>query len=573
MSHKFFCLVLHSHIPFVINHGGWPHGTDWLYEAAAESYLPLLRVLTRLAGEGISPRVNISFTPVLMEQLKSRVFISGFKKYLRMKIEIARNDQVHFQKTGESYLAELASFWERFYQQVYEDFVLTWKEDILEGFRRLQDEGQVEILTSAATHAYLPLLSRDWSIQSQIAQGKVSYQQYFGRPPEGFWLPECAYRPRRLWQHPFNKREPQALRPGLDQFLAEAGLKYFFVESHLLRGGEAKGVYLERFPALRRVWEGARKTSEAMASEKSLTPYWPYLSEPGRIAFFARDPKSGQQVWSSKTGYPGDGWYLEFHKKHFPGGLRYWRITGSQTDLGEKLPYFPERAQERLEEHASHFVETLVRDLEAKTEAVVASLYDTELFGHWWFEGPEWLYRVIKKLASAEVKLETARACLDFLAPNLIVSLGEGSWGAGGFHWTWLNEDTAWVWKKIYQLEQELEVVSPDQVRKKKRVWKQLAREKFLLESSDWPFLISTWTARDYAENRAAEHYQRAKALLEWLRRPEPLSEVEKRQLSRWEKEDNLFQRSVVDPRGFAILENSSENGGLEKKHNVQGNI
>mgnify|MGYP005831697935 CR=1 FL=1 len=569
MSRKFFCLVLHSHIPFVLNHGGWPHGSDWLYEASAESYLPLLRILERLAAEGISPRLNISFTPVLMEQLKSQAFISGFKKYLRMKIDISLNDQLYFEKTASPHLASLASFWEGFYQQLYEDFVFTWKEDILTGFKRLQDEGLIEVMTSAATHAYLPLLSRERSIRSQIDQGKLCYYKHFGRPSKGFWLPECAYRPRRLWQHPF-KGGPGVVRPGLDELLAEAGLKYFFVESHLLRGGEARGVYLDRFPALRRVWEGDRNGREFMRPKGSLSVYLPYLSQPAGMAFFVRDPKSGQQVWSSKQGYPGDGWYLEFHKKHFPGGLRYWRITESQTDLREKQPYSPQKAAERLEDHASHFVRTLVDDLQGQNEAVVVSLYDTELFGHWWFEGPEWLYLVIKKLASSEVKLETASNCLDFLEPNFIVGLNEGSWGAGGFHWTWFNDDTAWVWEKIYQLEEETEALSFDQVSRKERIWRQLAREKFLLESSDWPFLISTWTARDYAENRAAEHYQRAKVLLKWLRRLEPLDEAEERRLEIWEKEDNLFAQFVVGPAGKVWEAVSPEINALEKAHHGQ---
>ncbi|MDH7511642.1 MAG: DUF1957 domain-containing protein [Clostridiales bacterium] len=550
MASKFFSLVLHSHIPYVLAHGNWPHGVDWLHEAAAESYLPLLDVFYRLRDEGFAPNVNVSFTPVLMEQLKSRSFASGFKSYLQMKIDIARQDRAYFEKTGNKTLLSLTFYWEAWYQKLYESFTTTWREDILGGFRKLQEQGLVEIMTSAASHAYFPLLSRDESLRRQVRQGKSVYREHFGRDPQGFWLPECAYRPRYAWKRPIGSGRSSP-RLGVDEILGEEGLGYFFVDTHLLSGGEVRGVYLDRFPALKLLWEKFRKGYET-GKQAASSPYLPYLADPSRVPFFVRDDKSGAQVWSGKSGYPGDGWYLEFHKKHFPGGMRYWRITSNGADLGDKQPYDPGRIQERLDENAAHFVDSVAASLSGEDEGVVAALYDTELFGHWWFEGPEWLYRVIKKFYGTKIQPRQANDCLEALRPHVVVSLPEGSWGTGGFHWIWFNDDTAWIWEKIYWVEEEAHRLPRSLARKKPELYRQFMREKFLLESSDWPFLISTWTARDYAENRAAEHFQRAKTLVDWLKRNDPLGQHEQKQLATWEEEDNVFA-TIVTPDGDFI--------------------
>ena len=402
MAAKFFTLVLHSHIPYVLAHGDWPHGMDWLYEAAAESYLPLLDVLYRLRDENISPQINISFTPVLMDQLKNKSFVEGFRNYLKMKIEIARQDQSYFGRTGNKELLSLSFYWENWYQKLYQDLFDKYEGDIINAYRILQDEGQIEILTSAATHSYFPLLSKDESIQWQVSQGRSIYRKFFGREAKGFWLPECGYRPGYLWKPPFGKKEPYS-RVGVDEILKKEGVNYFFVDAHLLKGGEAKGVYIERFPALKLLWERFEK-DYLPNQERSTDPYYPYLAFPSELPFLARDEVSGQQVWSGKWGYPGDFSYLEFHKKHFPGGMRYWKVTSNEADLGDKKPYDPQKTKERIEENSSHFVNMLFESLKGRKEGVIIALYDTELFGHWWFEGPEWLYLVLKKLSKNSIK-------------------------------------------------------------------------------------------------------------------------------------------------------------------------
>ncbi len=546
MPDKSFVLVLHSHIPYVLSHGSWPHGVDWLYEAAAESYLPLLDVFRRLAAEGIPPRVSIGMTPVLAAQLKDARFKAGFDAYLDMKIEVAARDRAYFERTGDETLLGLTAFWQDWYEKLSTDFHETFHEDIVDGFRDLQDAGTIEVLTSGATHGYFPLLARDESVRLQVRQGRHAYRKYFGRDPKGFWVPECAYRPAYSWKPPFGDLPPYP-RQGVDEILGSEGIGYFFVDGHLLKGGTAMGVYTDRFPALKRLWEGSRGASDR-PEDPTRDPYSAYLAYPSDTPFFVRDEVSGTQVWSRQAGYSGDGWYLEFHKKHFPGGMRYWRITSSEAGLGDKAPYDPRKVRERLEEHARHFVSTIEGLLRTRKEGTVVALYDTELFGHWWFEGPEWLYLVLKGLDRSSVPPATGAGALQARPPRSVVSLPEGSWGEGGFHGIWLNEDTAWIWERIYRIEGEAARIG-DGKSSDRRLLKQFIREKLLLESSDWPFLISTWSARDYAQNRAAEHYERARAIAGWLKAGRPLTEGEAALLETWEKEDSLFDE-VVGPNG-----------------------
>jgi 1,4-alpha-glucan branching enzyme len=550
MAGKSFSLVLHSHIPYVLAHGSWPHGMDWLYEAAAETYMSLLDVFERLAAEGIPARTSVSFTPVLMEQLKDPAFVKGFDEYLRMKIGIAGRDGEYFGRTGNTALRPLADFWAGWYRKLLEDFHGRCRGDIIGSFRSLQDRGQIEVLTSAATHGYFALLSRDESIRQQVRQGLHTYRKYFGREARGFWIPECAYRPGYAWKKPFDDGEAYQ-RLGVDEILAQEGLGYFFVDSHMLKGGEAKGVYIDRFPGLKLLWEKFRG-AYVPAQEIPRDPYSAFLAHPSLLPFFARDEISGSQVWSRQMGYPGDGAYLEFHKKHFPGGMRYWRITSSAADLGLKEPYDPDRTGERLEEHAAHFVSVLEAALGGRSSGSIVALYDAELFGHWWFEGPEWLYRVIRRLHKSPVQPMTTGGSLEAMPPSAIVSLPEGSWGQGGFHWIWLNEDTAWIWKKIYRIEAAAAALTPRLAGLDRRLLRQFFREKYLLESSDWPFLISTWSARDYAENRAAEHFERALTLAGWLESGRPLSAAEGSLLEVFESEDRIFEE-VVLPDGTII--------------------
>ncbi|MEE9591546.1 MAG: hypothetical protein V3W26_03445, partial [Thermodesulfobacteriota bacterium] len=235
-----FALVLHSHIPYVLSHGTWPHGMDWLNEAAAETYIPILNVFHRLIEEGISPKVTVGLTPVLSEMLANDSFKEGFRSYLDYRIDSAEKDMAEFEKIGNKHMATLARMWKEFYYLVLLDFVETYEENIIKAYADLQNAGHIEIITSGATHGYLPLLSRDVSIQAQIKQAVSTHKKHFGRKPKGIWLPECAYRPAYKWRPPVDtgeKREPY-FRKGIEEFLVDNEIDYFFTDSHMLKGGK-----------------------------------------------------------------------------------------------------------------------------------------------------------------------------------------------------------------------------------------------------------------------------------------------------------------------------------------------
>ena len=552
----YFTFVLHGHLPYVLQHGTWPHGTDWLYEAAAETYLPLLEVFCRLWEKEVPVKVVMGITPVLAEQLSHDSFKENFVDYLNLKIKAARENAKEFKECGLTEMANLADMWFDFYGGLLKKYISQWGRDIIWGFRTLQEEGELEIITSAATHGYLPLLKRDESVEAQIKTGIEIYEKHFGREPAGFWLPECGYRPSYNWKPPIG-HEDAYLRKGIEEILCENGIQYFFVDTHLIRGGKAIGTYMDRFEALKFLWK--QFESEYTPEEKNRSPYYPYYvvspgKDRGAIAF-GRDPATALQVWSGEHGYPGDFRYLEFHKKHFPGGHRYWKVTGTNKDLASKEIYEPEKARKAVKEHASHFISLIKGTLREHPGGIMVAPYDAELFGHWWFEGPLWLEEVLEGLAQDEEV--TAATCSEYLEehpPKEIISLPEGSWGEGGFHYIWLNEWTQWVWDKIYQaedlffplLEETREEELPIRIRE---AITQLARELLLLQSSDWPFLITTWSARDYAESRVAIHYQAFVELWKSIKRAlenQDLAEECCQLLKRLEEREGVFPE--LDP-------------------------
>ena len=555
-----FALVLHTHLPMVVNHGRWPHGSDWLNEAAFECYLPLLEVAHHLVADGISPKWTINLSPVLTEQLASPEFQKELSFYYETVRHACDESRAYFTKTGPREIVALCDFWEAFYERMWE-LHRRIGGDIPGTFAELQRGGHLEIITCAATHGYLPLLSRDESIHLQLRTAVETHKRHFGVAPRGIWLPECAYRPRYEWTPPTgrDRGRERRVRPGIEEMLAEHGLEYFVADSHLVAAGEPVFLYRDYVPARR---EPAAAPPPAIPTDKARSPYLPYRVASrggnGSAVAFIRDPRTTLQVWSRDHGYPGEFNYLEFHKKHFPGGLRFWRITDAKGDFGTKAVYDPKIAAEKVAIHASHFV-GLVKDTLAGAlaqvggPAVVCAPYDAELFGHWWFEGPAWLEQVARGLARNDVTPMTLGESLAAVPPRTTLTLPEGSWGEGGDHRVWLNRETEWTWDRVYSAESEW----VEQVRRGAdghpdlaRVLAQAARELLLLEASDWQFLITTQAARDYAERRVAEHYADFKRLSEMahtLRGGEPLSIEAANTLRRLEREDFVFPD--LDPR------------------------
>lgn len=527
----YFALFLHSHLPWVMNHGKWPHGSSWLMEAAAECYVPLLDVFHRLAADGIKPSVTIGITPVLAEMLGHPTFPAEFEEYCTARAKAADEDVGTFGRTGLPQMQRLAEQIAASYRHVLTQFTGPYKSNLLGAFKRLQDEGQIEIITCAATHGYLPLLGRDECVNAQVALGQAAYTRRFGRPARGIWMPECAYRPAYAWKRPLGpgSDQPPAPRRGVEEFLRDRDVKFTIVDTHLLKGGEALGVYKERFAILRDLYR-AEVMAQARASvppahkdADSYSANWMSSGNDGAgrnvdaaVAFFTRDAQTSLQVWSGEHGYPGDGAYRDFHKKAFPSGHHYWRVTNPKADLGAKELYEPEKIPAQVRSHADHFVSVLHGALEAHAKAtghagVIAAPFDTELFGHWWHEGPLFLEQVFRVLAKTEIRAATGSEFLDEHPPEQMLRLPEGSWGEGGHHWVWMNPRTDWTWPRIYEAEDKvvslLKKAGPNPGPQAKPLLEQLARQLLLLESSDWQFLITTVAAADYSEMRFAQHF------------------------------------------------------------------
>lgn len=563
----YLALTLHAHLPYVVNHGTWPHGLEWLHEVAAETYLPLLRMLSRLQQEGIPANFNLNLSPVLLEQLAHPHFIAEFPQYLERKITAAREDEAFFLQMGDGHLAEIARMWGSFFATALDDFRALGG-DIVAGFRRFVDAGMIEVLTCAATHSYLPLLGTDESVRAQVRLAVETHTRHMGRRPRGIWLPECGYRPAGEWQYPVNGAGEVAPargfeRIGIEQALAESGLEYFFVDSHLVE--ESRRAPSPYGPPESRVPRSQRLERVARDPERSLyQPYYvdgPY-DKRYAATVFPRDPSTGMQVWSGDAGYPADPNYLDFHKKRFPGGHRYWRVTGPGVDMDDKETYWPDQAAARVEEHATHFVgmvsEALAGGLSRAIPPVLCAPYDAELFGHWWFEGPMWLEKVARKLHECDsIATITCSEYLDQYPRAGFISMPEGSWGAEGSHQVWLNPETTWTYTHIYAAElsvcevctamrwQETELGS--------RIAKQLCRELLLLESSDWQFLITTGAARDYAEMRFLTHndqFLELKTMWEAFEHDCALNEHMSARLAEIEQRDSLFPE--IDPSMWA---------------------
>ncbi len=519
-----FTFVLHSHIPYARLAGRWPHGEEWIHEAASETYIPLLQTLYDLKEDGVNFRLTLGLTPVLAEQLADPLVLEHFTQYLDSRITAAQQDMIYFERpeTADGHLRYLANWYKESYEKIKTDFEVRFNRDLIGAFRRLQDEGYIEIITSAATHAYLPLLGHDSAINAQIKAGISSYKRLLGRQPTGIWLPECAY------------------RPGIEHFLAANDLKVFFSEAHTITGGKPVGVAAGGIIGpYHTIQERYVMPPQRDAPERPTSTFLPYYVSDTRpdaeqhsgVAVIGRNNRSGTQVWSAEVGYPGDEDYREFYRKAGTSGLYYWRVTDKKIGLGMKDTYHPDWAAYKTDQHAEHFahlIGDMLRDFHNSTGkyGLVLSSYNTELFGHWWYEGVSWLGKVLRHLAQdPNVELTTASRHVVQHPPEEVLSLSEGSWGAGGTHFTWDNHETHWMWQPIHEAEARMESFATrftEPSNDEQITLNQAARELLLLQSSDWPFLITSGQAREYAIQRFNQHLERFEKLADSLDQGKP---------------------------------------------------
>ena len=574
----FLSFTLHAHLPYVVNHGTWPHGIEWLHEAAAETYLPLLRVLSNLERDGIAIHCNLNLSPILLEQLAHPVFKSEFPKYLERKIVAAREDESYFTSMGEVRYAETARFWHKYFNDALAQFQ-SLDRDIIRGFRYFNDKGLIEIITCGATHGYMPLLGTDESVRAQIRTAVITHQRHIGQNPKGIWAPECGYRPSGLWSYPVPNADgsptpPPFNRIGIEQAISESDIDFFLVDTHLVEESASSPSPYDRL-----IGQVAAPRQQPLSQNAYRRLYQAYFVDgpyDKRYAttVFPRDPRTGIQVWSGDVGYPGDSSYLDFHKKRWPGGHRYWSVTGSNVDMADNQPYDPAAAAQRTQAHASHFTHLVWQALNPgfndAIPPILSSPFDAELFGHWWFEGPLWLEAVARILHDypSGIALISSSKYLEQFPRAGFISMHEGSWGAEGTNHVWMNPDTSWTYTHIYPAELYTRDVCTSGTWKDgglgERIIKQLCRELLLLESSDWQFLITTGAARDYAELRFATHndqFNELKSIWQHLQTHAAITPDQEARLTAIELRDNIFPD--IDPSFWITGAHQSRDPGL----------
>jgi 1,4-alpha-glucan branching enzyme len=560
-----YVLVLHTHLPWVLHHGKWPHGEDWLTEAAAECYIPLLNVFNDLMNQGITPKVSLDISPVLCEQLEHPDFKPLFEHYCNMKIASAEEDERNFTNWGwDAHHIWLASFWKNWYSERLNDFIHKYDSSIIKSFAKLQDEGAIEILTCGATHGYLPLLGTDRSVDLQIHAATENYRKYFNRSPKGIWLPECAYRPSYDWQtllpiHPFNEKH---LRPGVEQFLSKYGIDYFITDEDLKKRASYIGSFYnyEDKSILDPYSRGWNKTEENRTPLQIMNVSSSEKVGYGTASVFTRHHDISMQVWSGAVGYPAEPDYLDFHKKHLGSMLRYWRVTDTKADMMYKSLYHPDWIWDKLDKQSNHFIhhiENSVNWFKNSTGnfATLCTPFDTELFGHWWFEGPEFLRMLLKGIHhSPFVNAATCSEQLSTIRPLDVSSIPEGSWGVNNNHDVWINEGNKWTWEIIYNNENRLreyyfKYSGEQRTSEIERIMKQALREMMLLQASDWQFLIYTESAKDYSEQRFSFHNSDFNKLLDLADKSSTiaLDKGDINYLESTEKRNSIFEELQLD--------------------------
>ncbi|CCQ73906.1 glycoside hydrolase family 57 protein [Magnetospira sp. QH-2] len=527
-SYGSLCLVLHAHLPYVRHPEHESFFEEmWLFEAVTECYLPLIQMLERLEADRLPVRLTLSLSPTLITMLRDPVLQGRYRAHLDKMCLLAEREMER--TAADPRYHPLAMLYRDRLLQARETYETRYAHDLLAAFGGFQERGSLEIITSAATHGYLPLLRTEvQSVRAQLQVGQQVYQSTFGHPSPGVWLPECAY------------------YEGLEKQVEDAGFGYFFLDSHGIERGRPHPV---------------RGVAAPVAC-------------PNGIAAFGRDPESSRQVWSRDEGYPGDIWYRDFYrdigfdldfdeirpflldsKTRIHTGFKYHRITGPGD---QKEPYDPNIAQERVATHAEHFV-TERRNQVVRLgpsdgpKPIMVAPYDAELFGHWWFEGPQWLESVLRLAAQGDGPVTLATPG-DYLADNSQLQKAmpsASSWGDKGHNEFWLNPGNDWIYPHLHGAAQAMrdlvhrhggaDVGSPEY-----RALQQAARSLLLAQASDWAFIMKAGTSVDYALNRTRDHLAR----FQYLEKALDDGDIDERRLQALEFMDNIFPD--IDPGLFA---------------------
>ncbi|PND53686.1 glycoside hydrolase family 57 protein [Rhodococcus sp. ENV425] len=490
-----FALVLHSHLPWLAHHGRWPVGEEWLYQSWAATYLPVTDVLRRLAAEGRTRLVTLGVTPVLAAQLDDPHCLTGMHHWLG-------NCQLRAHEAAGMREPAYRALGAREHRQAaaaLEQFETRWRHGGSPVFRELVDAEAVELLGGPLAHPFQPLLDPRLRAFS-LAEGLADAHARWAHTPQGIWAPECAF------------------TPGMEAGYAAAGVGHFMVDGPALRGDTALG---------RTAWD-----SDVVA--------------------FGRDLQVSYRVWSPKSGYPGHPAYRDFHTYCHDTGLKPARVTGRTVAPQDKAPYDPDLASAAVDRHVADFVDTIRRRLRRESDrigrdALVVAAFDTELFGHWWHEGPLFLERLLRALPEAGIEVGTLADARDRGYVGAPVDLHDTSWGSGKDWRVWAGEQV----RDLVQLDEEVVRTTLDTLDKargaagagrpalRNRVHDQMLREALLTVSSDWAFMVSKDTAAGYARDRAHKHAHALREIAAAVAAGR--DETAARLAAGWNRADNLF--------------------------------
>ncbi len=491
MPKGFVSLVLHAHLPFV-RHPEYDTflEEDWLYEAITETYIPLIWVMDGLLHDGIDFRLTMSMTPPLCSMLRDPLLQDRYDRELNKLLELTEKEIRRTEHGADRIYHDVAWFYHHRIQGCHE----TWHRygrDLVGAFRKFQDAGKLEIITCGATHGFLPLMKEQpEAVRAQIMIARDHYRECFGRDPRGIWLPECAY------------------FPGVEAYLKEAEIRWFIVDTHGILHADPRpqrGVYA------------------------------PLFTRSGPAAF-GRDMESSKQVWSAEEGYPGDGTYRDFYRdigydldfnyikdyiqdnglRKFTG-LKYHRITGKTSF---KEVYNPHAARELAASHAGNFMFNREKQVEhlhgvLGFEPIILAPYDAELYGHWWFEGPDFLNFFLRKSAYDQNTFQTITPgeYLQRHPTQQLATPSASSWGANGYWHVWLEGSNSWIYPHLHEAGRRMTGLARKFqhhcTETEDRILKQAARELLLAQSSDWAFIMKTGTMVPYAVKRTKDHILR----------------------------------------------------------------
>ncbi len=491
MEKGYLLLVLHAHLPFV-RHPEYDYFLEenWFFEAITETYIPLLQMFEELVRDDVDFRISMSITPPLMEMLSDKLLQDRYVEHINKLVDLAEKEVLRTMFMPD--FNKVAKFNLELFESSRTLFCDVFKCDLINGFKKFQDIGKLEIITCTATHGFLPLMDLNkHAVEAQIKIAVDTYKNHLGKQPNGIWLAECGY---------YKKH---------DELLKKHGISFFFTDAHGVLFSEPRPRYGVFAPVFCKT----------------------------KVAAFGRELESSRSVWSAEVGYPGHPEYREFYRDigfdldfdyirdyiHPDGirintGIKYYRITGKNGE--EKEIYDPVKAKERAKIHARHFYDARVKQIEKLSglmdrPPVIISPYDAELYGHWWFEGPVFLNQLLRCCAEEGSKITsiTPVGYLEKHPENQVVQPSISSWGSNGYAAVWLSECNDWIYRYLIECSDRMVELATfhDSIGDVlvKRALAQAARELLLAQSSDWPFIITTNTMVPYAIKRVKQHISR----------------------------------------------------------------